>query len=163
MKVSAQEEYGLRCILQLARRQMSGNAAPLTLAEIAREEGLTVPNVAKLIRTLRRAGLVRSVLGRAGGYTLSREAAGISVAEILGALGGKLYDVDYCDKHSGELQTCSHVGDCSIRSLWGVIEGLLEKVLGRTMLSELVCSEQCMTATLDRRAPARILRAGESR
>lgn len=163
MKVSAQEEYGLRCILQLARRQVSGNAAPLTLAEIAREEGLTVPNVAKMIRTLRRAGLVRSVLGRTGGYTLARDAAGISVAEILTALGGKLYDVDYCDEHSGALKTCSHMGDCSIRSLWGVLESILEKVLGKTMLSELVCSESCMTATLDRRAPAPVLRAGGSR
>src|SRR3989442_8975956 len=74
MKVSAQEEYGLRCILQIARHQRSGRANPLTLAEITREEGLTVPHVAKLIRTLRKAGLVKSVLGRTGGYSLSQTA-----------------------------------------------------------------------------------------
>ena len=38
MKVSAQEEYGLRCMLQLARHQMAGNQQPLTLAEIGRDE-----------------------------------------------------------------------------------------------------------------------------
>src|SRR5213593_5220008 len=127
MKVSAQEEYGLRCMLQVARHQRLGEGTPLTLGEIARDEGLTVPHVAKLIRKLRKSGLVKSVLGRAGGYTLSRAADEISVAEILAALGGKLYDTDYCAKHSGDLQICSHMGDCSIRSLWSVLENLLER------------------------------------
>ena len=152
MKVSAQEEYGLRCMLQLARRQRSGNGQPLTLAEIAREEGLTVPHVAKMIRRLREAGLVLSVLGRTGGYTLAREAARINVAEILAALGGKLYHPDYCAKYSGDLATCAHMGDCSIRSLWGVLESALEKVLSRTMLAELVSTESGMIAVLGGRA-----------
>ena len=154
MKVSAQEEYGLRCMLQLARRQREGNGQPLTLAEMARHEGLTVPHVAKLIRSLRKAGLVTSVLGRTGGYTLSRSAGEISVAQILAALGGKLYDTEYCNKYSGDLAICTHMGDCSIRSLWGVIETLLERVLSRTKLSELICTESGMSAVLDGRTPA---------
>jgi len=150
MKVSAQEEYGLRCILQIARHQRSGRANPLTLAEIAREEGLTVPHVAKLIRT----GLVKSVLGRTGGYSLSRSGDKVSVAEVLAALGGgRLYDTSYCDRHAGDLKVCTHMGDCSIRSLWGVLEDLLERVLRRTMLSELISSEKTMHAVLDERAP----------
>lgn len=153
MKVSAQEEYGLRCMLLLARRQQRTGVEPVSLQEMAREEGLTVPNVAKLIRTLRRAGLVRSVLGRSGGYTLCREAKAINIAEILGALGGRLYDTTYCGKHTGELEVCSHMDDCSIRSLWGVIGGLLDRVLGRTTLADLVGTEACMTATLGSRTP----------
>ncbi len=154
MKVSAQEEYGLRCILQIARRQRNGQASPMTLGEIAREEGLTVPYVAKLIRRLRKTGLVRSVLGRTGGYSLRRTADTISLAEVLSALGGgRLYDTSYCDRHAGDLKVCAHMGDCSIRSLWGVLEELLEKVLSRTMLSELISSEKTMHAVLDERAP----------
>jgi len=156
MKVSAQEEYGLRCMLQLARRQKGGERHPLTLSEIAREEGLTVPHVAKLIRRLRNAGLVKSVLGRMGGYTLSRDASSVSVAEVLGALGGKLYDTDYCAKYTGDLSICTHMGDCSIRSLWGVLEVLVQRVLSKTMLSELISSERGMTAVLDGRAPATV-------
>jgi len=155
VKVSAQEEYGLRCILQIARRQRHGQASPMTLGEIAREEGLTVPHVAKLIRILRRSGLVKSVLGRTGGYTLKRTADTISLAEVLSALGGgRLYDTSYCDRHAGDLKVCTHMGDCSIRSLWGVLEDLLERVLSRTMLSELLSSEKTMHAVLDERAPA---------
>jgi Rrf2 family protein len=157
VKVSAQEEYGLRCMLQLARRQKAGDGSPLTLSEMAREEGLTVPNVAKLIRTLRKAGLVRSVLGRTGGYTLSREAETVSIAEVLKALGGKLYDTDYCSKYSGDLAICTHMGDCSIRSLWGVLETLIEKVLRQTKLADLVSTERGMSAMLDKNTPAAAL------
>ena len=156
MKVSAQEEYGLRCLLQLARRQKSGDAHPLTLSEIARDEGLTIPYVAKLIRRLRKAGLVRSVLGRTGGYTLSRDASVVSVGEALSALGGKLYDTDHCTKFTGDLAVCTHMGDCSIRSLWGVLEGLIEKVLSKTVLSELVGTESGASAVLGQRAPAAV-------
>jgi len=154
VKVSAQEEYGLRCILQIARRQGGQAERPMTLGEIAREEGLTVPHVAKLIRILRKAGLVRSVLGRTGGYSLGRTADTISLAEILAVLGGgRLYDTSYCERHAGDQKVCTHMGDCSIRSLWGVLEDLLERVLRRTMLSELISSEKTMHAVLDERAP----------
>ena len=84
MKVSAQEEYGLRCILQIAAQSSS---EPLTLAEIARREGMSVPHVAKLMGHLRHAGLVEGVRGRSGGYVLTRPAGSISVLDALSALG----------------------------------------------------------------------------
>jgi Rrf2 family protein len=146
-------------MLQLARRQAVGNANPLTLNEMARQEGLTIPHVAKIIRRLRKAGLVRSVLGRTGGYSLARQADAINVAEIMAALGGKLYDIDYCKKYPGDLAVCSHMGDCSIRSLWGVLETLLERVLSQTWLSDLIRSEQGMAAVLGSRVPAELPRA----
>ena len=156
MKVSAQEEFGLRCMVQLARRQQESDGHPLTLAEIARDEGLTVPNVAKLVRRLRRAGLVRSALGRTGGYTLSRDARTVNIAEILGALGGKLFDAEYCTRYAGDQEICTHIGDCSIRSLWGALEAIFERVLEQTTLAELLGTEERMATVLDGRAPATI-------
>jgi Rrf2 family protein len=138
VKVTAQEEYGLRCMLQLARSQWGGRVEPLTLGEVARGEGLTVAYVAKIVGRLRRAGLVKSVLGRSGGYTLTREPDKITVAEVLNALGGRLYNTDYCSRFAGDKAVCAHLGDCTIQSLWGVLEGLLEKVLGRTTLLDLL-------------------------
>ncbi|HYV86820.1 MAG TPA: Rrf2 family transcriptional regulator [Patescibacteria group bacterium] len=161
MKVSAKEEYGLRCMLQLARRQSEERLGqshqrpePLSLAEIARHEGLTVAYVAKLIARLRRAGLVRSVLGRSGGYTLARDASEISVLEVLGPLGGKLYNTDYCNRFAGDMKGCAHLDDCSMRALWGVVEGLLDRVLGQTMLTDLIGTERHALALLDGRSPA---------
>lgn len=138
MKVSAQEEYGLRCMLQLARHEATGTVEPLTLAEVARHEGLTVAYVAKIVRRLRRAGLVKSVLGRSGGYSLTREPGRITVAEVLNSLGGRLYTNDYCNRFTGDRASCAHLGDCTIQTLWGVVEGLLDRVLGQTTLRDLL-------------------------
>ena len=62
MKLSSIEEYGLRCLLQIAR---AGQDASLTIAEMSEREGISAPNVAKIMRILRRAGLVTSTRGRA--------------------------------------------------------------------------------------------------
>ena len=52
MKLSAQEEYGLRCLTRLASHEtLTGEG--MTLSEISRAEGLSVPHVAKLMRILR--------------------------------------------------------------------------------------------------------------
>ena len=64
MKLSSQEEYGLRCLLQIAR---AGEGASRTIAEVSEREGISAPNVAKIMRLLRRAELVRSTRGKAGG------------------------------------------------------------------------------------------------
>ncbi|HWW94152.1 MAG TPA: Rrf2 family transcriptional regulator, partial [Vicinamibacteria bacterium] len=69
MKLSSQEEYGLRCLLQLGRE---GEGRSLTIAEMSQREGISTPNVAKIMRILRRAGLVLSTRGKSGGYTLAR-------------------------------------------------------------------------------------------
>src|SRR2546429_1982436 len=65
MKITAQEEYGLRCLLKAAQTPAGGS---LTLHEIAAAEGLSVPYAAKLLSVLRQAGFLESVRGRLGGY-----------------------------------------------------------------------------------------------
>ena len=79
------------------------------------------------------------------------------------ALGGKLYDTGYCGRFTGDLAICSHMGDCSIRSLWGVLETLIERVLDKTMLSDLARTEEGMTAMLGTRTPAALPGVGGCR
>ena len=74
MKISAQEEYGLRCLLQLARAE-EGQSVSIT--EIAAAEGLSAPYVAKLLAILRQQGLIESERGRTGGYRLTAPAGEI--------------------------------------------------------------------------------------
>ena len=141
MKLSAQEEYGLRCLLQMATR---GKASSLSIPEISRAEGLSVPNVAKLMRILRIGGFVHSVRGQAGGYTLARPAAEIQVASVLEVLGGRLYGPRFCDRHSGLQSSCSHIGDCGLRTLWGALQNAIENVLGKMSLQDLIRNEKSM-------------------
>lgn len=135
MKFSAQEEYGLRCLLQIAR---SGKGGSLTIPEISRVEGLSQTHVAKLLMILRKDGFVSSTRGQTGGYTLARPASEINVGEVLNVLGGKLYDDEFCAKHAGQLTICQHAVDCSVKSLWQVIQGAVDHVLRDLTLADMI-------------------------
>lgn len=143
MKFSAQEEYGLRCLLQIAK---NGAGHGLTIPQISQAESLSEANTAKLLRVLRMAGFIEAARGQEGGYRLARPAEQLRVSEILNALGGKLFDDEFCDKHAGFEKTCYHATDCSIRHLWQTIQGAVDVVLARTTLQDLLGSEaQLMT------------------
>jgi Rrf2 family protein len=135
MKLSANEEYGIRCLLHIAR---SGTEGSVTIPEISRAEGITQAYVAKLLRILRRSGFIASVRGKSGGYSLARPAQQIVVGEVLAALGGRLYESDFCDRHSGAEKICTHTVDCSVRSLWQTVQNALDQVLSRMTLGELL-------------------------
>jgi Rrf2 family protein len=143
MKLSSQEEYGLRCLLRIGAR---GEGGTLTIPEISRAEGISPEYVAKLMRILRRGGLLKSARGAAGGYTLSRPADQITVGEALYLLGGRLFESDFCDRHSGFESLCTHSIDCSIRSLWRALQTAVDQVLTRTTLKDLLCSEPEMVS-----------------
>ncbi len=142
MRLTAQEEYGLRCLLQVARGQEGSRTTP----QIAEREGLTKAHVHKLMRVLRRAGLVKSVRGRKGGYQLARPAEQINAGAVLASLGGNLYSTDFCGEHAGNERTCVRNDDCSIRSLWIAVDQAVQRALQKTQLSDLLRSEPEMAA-----------------
>jgi Rrf2 family protein len=143
MKLSTQEEYGLRCLLQLGRH---GDDASLTIAELSQREGISAPNVAKIMRVLRKAGLVKSTRGQAGGYTLARHADAISVGEVLASLGGRFFDASFCERHSGVGNLCMNNSDCSIRPVLRRLQDVVDQVLGQLTLKSLLRSEQEMVS-----------------
>jgi Rrf2 family protein len=138
MKLSSLEEYGLRCLLELGRRTEGDS---LTIAEMSRREGISAPNVAKIMRVLRKAGLVNSTRGQSGGYVLARRPAEIPVSEVLSALGGRLYDSTFCDKHRGVVHHCTHLSDCSIRPVLRRVQDAVDQVLSALTLQSLLSTE----------------------
>jgi Rrf2 family protein len=145
MKLSSQEEFGLRCLLRLGAR---GDGGSLTIPEISRAEGISPEYVAKLMRILRQGGMVTSVRGAAGGYALSRPADQITTGEALSLLGGRLFGPDFCERHAGAESLCTHSIDCSIRSLWQALQEAVDQVLTRTTLKDLLCSEPEMVSLM---------------
>jgi Rrf2 family protein len=136
VKLSAQEEYGLRCLLQVARQP---HGESVTIPEIAEAEGVSMHNVARYLGTLRKCGIVDSERGQHGGYSLAREPSSIVVAEVLSALGGPLYDPSFCNHFTGAGDTCQHTAvDCSIRGLWVQVQNAVDAVLSRTTIEQLL-------------------------
>jgi Rrf2 family protein len=143
MKLSSQEEYGLRCLLRVGRED---GGASLTIPELSRAEGISEAHVAKMMGILRRGGFVKSTRGQAGGYALSRPADQILLGHVLATLGGRLYEPAFCDGHSGLAQACTHMPDCSIRSVWRMVQHAVDQVLEKITLKDLLRSEPEMNA-----------------
>lgn len=142
MKITAQEEYGLRCLLRLAR--IDGEQ-PLTIPEVAAAEKLSVPYVAKLLSVLRQAGLIDSVRGRAGGYRLAHKPEDVRLGTVMRALGEPLFeDPVYCERHASPEDAggaCVHHDGCSLRALWGALEQWMRRILDQVSLADLLQDE----------------------
>jgi Rrf2 family protein len=141
MKISAQEEYGVRCLLRLAQ---AGEGQALTIPEIAAQEGLSIPYVAKLLARLRQANLIESVRGRAGGYHLAGSPADIRLGSVLLALGEPLFDdPGYCQRHPGTETNgrCVHLAGCNLRALWHTLDHWMRRTLDQITLADLLQNE----------------------
>ncbi len=142
MKISAQEEYGLRCLVQLASLPA---AESLTLPQIAELEGISTANAGKLMWLLNKAGFVNSTRGTKGGYYLARPSSEIRLSEII-----KVLDEDvlskHCESYTGVLDTCVHKGDCGIRPVIVGLHEIVEHALSQITLAQLVGNEESVDA-----------------
>ena len=137
MKISAQEEYGLRCLLQLATLSAGES---LTLPQIATREGISQANAGKLMWLLNKAGFVQATRGTKGGYSLARPAGEIHLNEVI-----KVLDADvlskHCENYTGVLDSCVHKGDCGIRPVIVGLHEIVENALSQITLAQLVGTE----------------------
>ncbi len=146
MKITAQEEYGIRILLRIAN---SNHPEGITIPQISKEEGISHHYVAKLCRVLRLANFIKSTRGKEGGYTLNRSADRINLNEVLSSLGGKLYSRKFCQNHSGVLKDCSHKPTCSVRSIWKLVQNAVDQVLNKLSLKDLLDFENGESITLN--------------
>jgi Rrf2 family iron-sulfur cluster assembly transcriptional regulator len=139
MKITSQEEYGLRVLIRIAGcKDKEGMSIP----QLSEAEGLSNPYIAKLTRILRMEGFINSTPGYKGGYVLAKPASAIIINKVLKALGGSLFDTEYCSLHSGTLKLCTNSVDCSSRSLWKMIQFTVDRLLDKVTLDDLVNSEK---------------------
>jgi Rrf2 family protein len=153
MKITAQEEYGLRCLLRLAR---AGAGEALTIPEIAESERLSPPYVAKLLAVLRQAGLITSERGRSGGYRLARPAGEVRLGEVMRALGEPLFeDPTYCERHASPDTggTCVHNDGCTLRVIWQTLEQWMRHFLDQVTLADLMQSQRQIAQRLHAESP----------
>jgi len=145
VKISALEEYGLRCMVQLARRAGTDS---VTIGVLARTEGLSIPYVGKVMRALREAGLVTSERGQSGGYRLAAPPGEIRLDRVIHALSGPIYDGDFCPDHRGNALECVHTSDCGVRAVWHEVQVAIDRVLARLSLRDLVSKEETLKAQM---------------
>ena len=138
MKVTSMEEYGLRCMLQLALAQTDD---PVSVGWVAENEGLSTEYAGKLLNLLRQAQLVESVRGRNGGFVLARAPEDISLADIMRVFSPDLFDVEYCNRFTGAEDSCVHTTSCALRPVWWTLSGMVTKTLESITLMDVMCEE----------------------
>lgn len=145
MKITAQEEYGLRILIRIARCH---DEEGMSIPQLSDAEGLSSHYVAKLARLLRMEGFINSTPGYKGGYMLATPAKKIIINKVLKALGGALFDKEFCGLHTGTLKLCTNSVDCSTRSLWQIVQFRVDQLLDQVTLHDLVNPEKESKANL---------------
>ena len=90
MKFTTKTEYGLLCMVHLAKHADNG---PLSIKEMAVSEKYPVPYLEKILQALRHAGLVTANHGNRGGYSLAKKASEITLKEVIDALEGGTFEI----------------------------------------------------------------------
>lgn len=147
MKISAQDEYGLRILLQIARAHPEEG---LSLSQLSELESISQAYAAKITRTLRMAGLIKSIRGHKGGYILAQPSESIRISTVLKSLGGAIYDENFCGQHTGNMSLCTNSIDCSLRSLWTILQHNMDRLLDQITLGDLIHPEKQVRDALDK-------------
>jgi len=133
MKLSTKGRYGVKAMLDLALHSKEGH---VSLKSIAERQELSENYLEQLFAGLKKAGLVRSLRGAQGGYTLSADSSDITIGAILRALEGSLAPVDCAHKDGGG--GCCKADECVTKFLWDKISDSINSVVDSMTLKDLI-------------------------
>ena len=147
MRLTTKGRYAVTAMLDLALHHGQG---PITLADIAQRQGISLSYLEQLFSRLRKRALVSSVRGPGGGYSLGRDAATIYVAEVISAVDESI-DTTRC----GGEGNCQEDGRCLTHELWHDLSGRifeylssisLQDLMNRSAVQEIADRQRCRTA-----------------
>jgi Rrf2 family protein len=142
MMFSTKAEYGVRVMVELARRAGEAGGNPISLTEIAEHDGMPLAYLEHLVARLRKAGLLDSRRGSRGGYMLAREPELITMAEVVEALEGSIAPIECISQGPDGRVVCSRESDpghvCPTKLLWTRVRSSIVRTLEDTTLADLI-------------------------
>ena len=133
MRFSNREQYGLRAMVEFARRYGDG---PVSLAEIAEVQDISMSYLEQVVAPLRKAGFLESRRGAYGGYSLRLPPENVTAGDIIKALEGPLVPIKCVDR-AGSAEGCVREGRCAVRTVWRKVHDRLEEALDSMTLADL--------------------------
>lgn len=134
MKVSTRGDYASRALLSLALG--TDLSTPTSVRDLAERTGLPQPYLEQILLILKGVGLVRSKRGVGGGYVLARDAASITLAEIVAAVDGPIVAGDFGEPHRDG--ACDHEGQCVLLGVWADVGSHMREHLSSFTLADMV-------------------------
>lgn len=130
MRLTTKGRYAVTAMLDLAMHHGEG---PITLADIAQRQGISLSYLEQLFSRLRKQQLVSSVRGPGGGYTLGRDADHIFVAQVISAVDENV-DTTKC----GGAHNCQGNQQCLTHDLWQDLSARIYDYLNQISLGDLM-------------------------
>ncbi len=130
MKLTTKGRYAVTAMLDLALHYGEG---PITLADIAQRQGISLSYLEQLFSRLRKRSLVSSVRGPGGGYSLGKEAREIYVGEVISAVDENM-DTTKC--HG--VGNCQNNERCLTHDLWSDLSNQIYNYLNNISLQDLM-------------------------
>jgi Rrf2 family protein len=140
MKLSTKGRYGTRAMIDIALYNESGSTL---LKDISSRQGISLKYLDHILSSLRKAGLIKNVRGKGGGYSLTRPAAQITLCDIIEAVEGSLAPVECVDNP----EYCKKTSTCSAHDVWVKVRESIEDVLRNTTLQSLTESHEKKAGT----------------
>tara|TARA_R110002110_G_C13470525_1_gene720904 strand:+ start:14808 stop:15296 length:489 start_codon:yes stop_codon:yes gene_type:complete len=137
MRLTTRGRYAVTSMLDLALNEEGG---PVSLADIAARQSISLSYLEQLFSQLRRNGLVRSVRGPGGGYHLGRPAALTNVAQVIEAVNEST-DATRC----GRKGDCQQGDTCLTHHLWMDLSDQIHAFLNAISLADLVQRNEIAT------------------
>ena len=141
MVLSQRTQYAVRAVFELAKREGAG---PIKASKIASSEHIPLRFLENILAGLRQAGIVESVRGKEGGYTLIRPSTETSVGEVIRLIQGPLTVVECADAASG--RDCSLRAGCILLPMWERAHDAMMSVYDGTTFADLVEQERTAAA-----------------
>jgi len=144
MRISTRSEYGLRALMELGQAK-----GAMSLRDIANRQHISLDYLEQIMPALKVADLIKARRGAQGGYQLTRDAAEITVLDVLAALEGSL-DPMTCltsaplgsEPDAAVLDNCGASGSCAVQEVWREVKVAIETVLRRLTLAQLIERQQ---------------------
>lgn len=136
MMISTKGRYALRVMLYLAEHYGGGY---VVLMDIAKEEELSEKYLEGILASLSRAGFVKALRGRGGGYKLSRPPETYTVGSILKLTSGSYAPVSCLDESKSH---CSRAGKCNTLPMWTRLNELIDDFFESVTLADLMTSPE---------------------
>lgn len=137
MRITSSIEYATRLMLALAREH---GRLPLSAERLSESDGIPSDYVSQILVKLRRADLVSSRRGSAGGYVLSRPPAQITLGQVVRAVDRDIFE-DVCGKYDAGERDCRHQARCAISPVWRRLGGVITEYLESVTLAALLEAE----------------------
>ena len=131
MRISTKIRYGARAMLELACHYGEG---PIELKEIAREENISLKYLEQVMIPLRTGGLVKSVRGSKGGYSLAKPPSEICLNDLIGILEGPVNLIECL----GDPKACQRSSFCVTRDIWQEVSETINRIFHSVTLEEMV-------------------------